>query len=171
MRQQFTALSDEQLLRQCAVDTYRASGPGGQKRNKTDSAVRLRHLPSGLQAIAEESRSQHENKQRALKRLRQRLYLTLREPFPPADADSVALWQAMAQHRLKLSQRDPRYWPTAALVLDALVAEDGELAKTAVLLGVSTGQLVRFLADNDKLWEQANRIRRQFGLHPLHRPQ
>jgi hypothetical protein len=56
------------------------------------------------------------------------------------------------------------------LVLDALVAQHGELAKTAALLGVSTGQLVRFLADNDRLLEQANRIRRQFGLHLLHRP-
>lgn len=167
MRQSYTQLSDEQLLRQCAVDTYRASGPGGQKRNKTDSAVRLRHLPSGLQAIAEESRSQHENKQRALKRLRQRFYLLLREPFPPAEADAVALLRQIPQHRLKLGQRDARYWPTVGLVLDALAAYQGQLAATAEALGVSTGQLVRFLADNDKLWEQANRLRQQFGLHPL----
>jgi len=167
MRQSYTQLSDEQLLRQCAVDTYRASGPGGQKRNKTDSAVRLRHLPSGLQAIAEESRSQHENKQRALKRLRQRFYLLLREPFPPAEPDAVALLRQIPQHRLKLGQRDARYWPTVGLVLDALAAYQGQLAATAEALGVSTGQLVRFLADNDKLWEQANRLRLQFGLHPL----
>src|SRR5471030_1793342 len=72
-------LDDARLLAQCAVDTYRASGPGGQKRNKTSSAVRLRHLPSGLLVIAEESRSQHENKARALRRLRQALYLKLRD--------------------------------------------------------------------------------------------
>src|SRR5947209_6375001 len=79
-RREWTALTDEQLLAQCEVDTYRASGPGGQKRNKTSSAVRLRHPPSGLLVIAEESRSQHENKARALRRLRQALYLKLREP-------------------------------------------------------------------------------------------
>lgn len=167
MRQHWTSLSDEQLLRQCAVDTYRASGPGGQKRNKTDSAVRLRHLPSGLQAIAEESRSQHENKQRALRRLRQRFYLDLREPFPPADAGSLALLQQIRQHQLKLGQRDARYWPTVALVLDALAAHRAQLAATANSLGVSTGQLVRFLADHQKTWERANQLRRQFGLHPL----
>ena len=65
-RSAWTNLSDAQLLDQSEVDTYRASGPGGQKRNKTSSAVRLRHLPSGLIVIAEESRSQHENRERAL---------------------------------------------------------------------------------------------------------
>src|SRR5262250_1573590 len=87
-------LSDAQLLAQCEVDTYRASGPGGQKRNKTSSAVRLRHPPSGLIVIAEESRSQHENRARALRRMRQALYLKLREPLAAAGltpADVAAL--------------------------------------------------------------------------------
>src|SRR6187402_2098375 len=78
-RSAWTALTDEQLLAQCEVDTYRASGPGGQKRNKTSSAVRLRHTPSGLIVIAEESRSQHENKAKALTRLAHELVLRLRE--------------------------------------------------------------------------------------------
>src|SRR5216684_7984296 len=82
-RRAWTALTDAQLLAQCEVDTYRASGPGGQKRNKTSSAVRLRHLPSGLIVIAEESRSQHENRARGLRRLRQALFLKLREPLGP----------------------------------------------------------------------------------------
>src|SRR4249920_3023929 len=77
-RRNWTSLTDPQLLAQCQVDTYRASGPGGQKRNKTSSAVRLRHGPTGLLVIAEESRSQHENKARALRRLRQALYLKVR---------------------------------------------------------------------------------------------
>src|SRR5437763_2370806 len=81
-RSHWANLSDPQLLAQCAVDTYRASGPGGQKRNKTSSAVRLRHLPSGLIVIAEESRSQHENRARALRRLRQALYLKVRDEIP-----------------------------------------------------------------------------------------
>src|SRR4051794_41766574 len=89
-RRTWTALTDAQLLAQCAVDTYRASGPGGQKRNKTSSAVRLRHLPSGLAVIAEESRSQHENRARALRRPPQAPYpqppgeLPPRAPAPPA---------------------------------------------------------------------------------------
>src|ERR1700760_557098 len=90
-RSAWTALTDAQLLAQCAVDTYRASGPGGQKRNKTSSAVRLRHLPSGLIVIAEESRSQHENRARALRRLPQALFLKLREELPPEARTAEAL--------------------------------------------------------------------------------
>ena len=78
----WSRLTEDQLLAQCEVDTYRASGPGGQKRNKTSSAVRLRHLPTGLIVIAEESRSQHENKAKALKRLWHGLFLHLRDELP-----------------------------------------------------------------------------------------
>src|SRR5207248_3803730 len=81
-RSTWSSLTEDQLLAQCEVDTYRASGPGGQKRNKTSSAVRLRHPPTGLIVIAEESRSQHENKARALRRLRRALFLKLRDPEP-----------------------------------------------------------------------------------------
>ena len=73
-RTHWAAFTDAQLLAQCEVDTYRASGPGGQKRNKTSSAVRLRHPPTGLIVIAEESRSQHENKAKCQQRLRRALH-------------------------------------------------------------------------------------------------
>src|SRR5471032_1625296 len=86
MRSAFTHLDDPRLLSQCGIDTYRASGPGGQKRNKTSSSVRLRHLPSGLLVIAEESSSQHENKAKALRRIRKALYLELSEAIPDAAA-------------------------------------------------------------------------------------
>jgi protein subunit release factor B len=72
--------SDDALVAQCEVDRYRASGPGGQHRNKTESAVRVRHRASGLSAIAEESRAQGENKARAIRRLREHLAIELRAP-------------------------------------------------------------------------------------------
>src|SRR5947199_10125021 len=87
----WTDLDDSRLLAQCHVDTYRASGPGGQKRNKTSSAVRLRHGPSGLMVIAGESRSQHENRARALRRLRRAFYLKLRENLTPEELTPPAL--------------------------------------------------------------------------------
>lgn len=65
--------SDEDLLRECEVDTFRASGPGGQHVNKTESAVRLTHPPSGVVVTCRQERSQHRNKALCLRKLRARV--------------------------------------------------------------------------------------------------
>lgn len=61
---------------------FRSSGPGGQKKNTTDSSVRLRHLPTGTVVVATQSRSQHRNKQLALEELERRLALRRRRRRP-----------------------------------------------------------------------------------------
>ncbi|HZE68903.1 MAG TPA: peptide chain release factor-like protein [Pyrinomonadaceae bacterium] len=73
--------SDEDLLRECEVETFRSSGPGGQHVNKTESAVRLRHLPSGVVVTSKQERSQHRNKALCLQRLRKNVeQLNYRRP-------------------------------------------------------------------------------------------
>ena len=65
--------SDQDLLAQCEVETHRSSGPGGQNVNTRDTAVRIRHLPSGIVVTCQRERSQLRNKQIALQQLRNRL--------------------------------------------------------------------------------------------------
>ncbi len=168
-RHAWTALTDEQLLAQCEVDTYRASGPGGQKRNKTSSAVRLRHPPSGLLVIAEESRSQHENKAKALRRLRQAFFLKLRNDLPREALAADFEYQAArnGEGRLDLGRKDPRFWPAVGVVLDVLAVVEARVSEAAEALGISTANLVAFLATEPKVWEQANHLRARFGHKPL----
>ena len=173
-RSTWSHLTEDQLLAQCDVDTYRASGPGGQKRNKTSSAVRLRHAPTGLIVIAEESRSQHENKAKALRRLWQTLFLHLRDELPPETLTP----EAVAAHpdyagardgagRLAMNPKNPRFWPAIGVALDVLSAVQARVGDAAALLGVSTGNLIDFLQTDPKAWQEANRLRTVCGQKPL----
>jgi hypothetical protein len=127
-----------------------------------------------LLVIAEESRSQHENKAKALRRLRQALFLKLREELPP-DALTAEKLGALADYaparsangRLHLGRKDPRFWPVVGVVLDVLQAKGARVAEAAEVLGISTGNLVDFLGTDGKVWEQANILRSRFGLKPL----
>ena len=72
----------QKLLRECDVETYRASGPGGQHRNKTESAVRMTHRPTGITRVATEHRSQLRNRELALERIWRALEARKRKPKP-----------------------------------------------------------------------------------------
>jgi len=65
--------SDKELLSQCEVDTFRSSGPGGQNVNRRETAVRLRHLPSGIVVTCQQERYQLRNRRIALAKLRSQL--------------------------------------------------------------------------------------------------
>jgi hypothetical protein len=161
-------LTDDALLAECRWDIYRGSGPGGQKRNKTSNTVRLTHLPTGTQVTAGESRSQSENRKRAVRRLRLKLAAGRREPvdlaaFEPPD------WflTVRAQSRIAASYRHPLYAAAGGLVLDLLAAVHGNPAAVGVNLGVSTTGVVKFLEDEKEFWTAANQIRADAGMAPL----
>jgi hypothetical protein len=165
--QDYLRLTDAALLAECEVDAYRSSGPGGQHRNKVESAVRLRHRPTGLSVIAEESRSQAENRARALRRLRKALALRVRHPIQPEGVPEAVRACVGRDGRLRVGRRDARYLPACAAVLDVLQALGGSVSATAGRLGVTTGNLSSFLTADEDLLAEANRIRAAFGLKPL----
>lgn len=154
-------LEDPRLLAECRVETYRASGPGGQKRNKTSSAVRISHPASGLSVVATESRSQHRNKSAALRRLRYQLALHLRQPVP--DNQAVILAGVGLDATLKMKD----YLLVMARVLDVLQSAGWSVSAAASRLGVSTGQIVGFLRADRKLGAYVNQQRGKVGLRSL----
>jgi len=185
---QFLRLEDRVLLAQCQVDRFRASGPGGQKRNKTDSAVRLRHGPTGLSAEAVESRSQHENRARALRRLRLTIALGARAALDggaarpvlddgaarPVLDDGAPRQEELAEalrigrgRSIEMGRRDARYAATVAAVFDVIEGHGWQIAEAAGDLGVSTSALGRFLEGEPAVWRAAQARRQAVGLAPL----
>jgi len=174
----FRDLNDQALLSQCHWDAFRGPGPGGQKRNKTSNSMRLTHEPTGIHVIAGESRSQVENKARALRRLKMQLALQFRKPIdphgwePPVWIDQIRVRPTKdapsgAGMRLQISHRHPLYFHLVGLVLDLLDAQRGRVANVAGLLGLSTSSVVKFLGDDPHLWGAANKIRIDAGQKPM----
>jgi len=160
---------DRDLLRECRLEAYRASGPGGQRRNKVSTAVRLRHEPSGICVTASESRSQNENRLRALRRLREAIALQIRLPvrhgrphWPPC--------VHVRNGRLRVSESNPAYPQVVAIVLDTLEACRGEPKPAARRLGLTTSSLLRFAYRHPKVWQALTHIRMAYGLPVLRAP-
>ena len=102
------------LLGQCEVTTFRASGPGGQHRNRRESAVRLHHIPTGIVVVATERRSQHQNRAMALERLSRKLAerRRRRKPRVPTRATAASrerrIEEKKARSMTKAGRRPPR---------------------------------------------------------------
>jgi hypothetical protein len=168
VRAHYLLATDDALIAQCEVDRYRASGPGGQHRNKTESAVRLRHKLSGVSAIGEDSRSQAENKLHAVRRLRAAIALEVREPAPPLPSPRLAALVAGGTAPLGAKTKlTGEYWAAIAELLDLLVDGGLEIAATAQKLGITTGALSKLLLHDEAVGRAVNDLRRARKMRPL----
>lgn len=157
------ALDPARLLAECEQRFTRRSGPGGQNRNKVETAVVLRHRPTGLVAEASERRSQGENRDRALFRLRSTLALEVRRPFSGAPSD---LWRSRCRGgKLAINPSHDDFPALLAEALDALDAHDYDAKIAADLFGCSASQLVGLLRDEPKALATVNARRADRGHH------
>ncbi len=166
-RADYLLASDDALIAQCEVDRYRASGPGGQHRNKTESAVRLRHKLTGVSAIGEDSRSQSENKLHAVRRLRAALALQVREPATAISPRLAAFVAAGTQPLGAKTRQTGEFWAAVGELLDLLVANGLEIGTTAQQLGITTGALSKLLLHDEHVARAINDLRRAKGMRPL----
>lgn len=155
----------DELLAACDVTTTRRGGPGGQHRNKVETAVVIRHRPTGVVAEASERRSQAENRSVAVRRLRVALAVSVRTP--PADARSSAWAQRVRAGRLSVARDHADYPTLVAEALDQLAASDWRLADAAPRLGITTSQLVALFRRSTAVWQAVNGLRRRAGLPRL----
>jgi hypothetical protein len=156
-------LDDAALRKACLEERYKSSGPGGQRRNKVETAVRFRHRPSGVAVHSDDSRLLQENRVRALRRLRGRIAAEVRAPFDLASPELPPefLAQRGPKGALAVNRRNPAYPLVVATVLDALEAADGSYAKAARALGLTTSQVMRFLRSDGEVWRAVEQMRRK----------
>jgi RF-1 domain len=159
------ALDPKAFALQCATRFTRRSGPGGQNRNKVETAVIVVHRPTGLGAEAAERRSQAENLKTALFRLRVNLAIQVRRPF--RDAPSL-LWISRCRGgRIVVSPSHDDFPALLAEAIDALDASTYDVKTAASALGCSASQLIKFLKSEPRAFQVVNERRKALELHPL----
>jgi hypothetical protein len=156
-------LDDAVLLAACREDRFRSGGPGGQHANRTDSAVRLTHAASGIEAQCQDHREQARNRQEALRRLRIRLACGQR-----GLSDPIWLQPWVSGGRIAVRDHAQDYPAVVAVLLDALDRHRGIVAMAAAELKVSTSQFVKCLAADKDVLHAANRLRAAYDLGALH---
>ncbi|XP_062110000.1 uncharacterized protein LOC133821856 [Humulus lupulus] len=172
----FLELTDQELMGQCEMSTFKSSGPGGQHRNKRESAVRLKHLPTGIIAQAVEDRSQHMNRASAVARLRTLLALKVRNTVdleaysPPRELLQILPAKSTIRGSdcgSQIGPKNPKFVLGMQALLDLIFAVNGSIADAAKYLGLSTGALSRLILSDDSLRLAVNELRTSKGMKPL----
>ena len=161
------AMPPDRLLADCEVRFSRRSGPGGQNRNKVETAAILTHRPTGLAAEANERRSQGENRAVALMRLRVNLALGVRSEPDPRGGPSDRWRSRLKGGKVVVSPPHEDFPALLAEALDALAASDFDAKAAAEALGCSASQLVKLLKLEPRASKMLNARRAERGLRPL----
>ena len=159
-------LSTDELLANCVVRSQRRGGPGGQHRNKVETAVVIEHTSTGLRAEASERRSQADNRRMAIVRMRMLLAMEHREA---SDLVSVSsLWRSrIAGTRIDVSTEHEDFPAILAELLDGLLAFSYDLSETSKHFAVTSSQLVSLLRSYPPALTLVNTKRNELGLHRL----
>lgn len=156
-----------ELLRVCDTIRTRRSGPGGQHRNKVETAIVLTHRPTGLQAEAGERRSQSDNLRVATFRLRLLLALEVRTEREASSIPSP-LWTARCvQGRLQINPEHDDFPALLAEALDVLAQQAFDVPTAADLLGCTSSQLLKLLKREPRAFLRVNQERHAIGLSRL----
>lgn len=162
------SLPVEQLIADCKFERTRRGGPGGQHRNKVESAIVVTHQPTGVIGQAAERRSQHANRDVAIERLRVNLALAVRTAIDAENFEPSELWRSRCRAgRIAVNVKHQDFATLLAEAIDVLTVCDFDHAVAAKLLGVSNSQLVKFLKLNPLGMELLNRNREKLGLGRL----
>ena len=161
-------LDDPTLRGQCRETFGRSSGPGGQHRNKVDTAVRLTHLPTGIEVTAAERRSQAQNRSAARHRLRIKLAVTLRTAVRREHYRPSALWLQRKQGtKLPVNPANRDFPALLAEAMDVVAARNFDVAGAAGMLGITMSQLVKLVGREHKALAWVNEGRASLGLPVL----
>jgi hypothetical protein len=158
----------DELLKDCEIRRTRASGPGGQHRNKVETAIEITHRPTQIVAAAAERRSQEQNRRVAVTRLRLALAVQHRTPVSELVEPSTLWTSRCVSSRIQCNDSHKDFPALIAEALNAVHAKAYDVRKSAAALGCSTTQLIRFLSRVPEALNAVNRERTTRGLGKLH---
>ena len=161
------ALSSAQLLAACDVRRTRRSGPGGQHRNKVETAVVITHQPTGVKGQASQRRSQSQNLSAAVFRLRVNLALAVRTQHGLEGVPSNGWLCRVVGGRIAIRLQHDDFPTLLAEALDVLAACDLDVQRSAAALRCTPSQLTKFLKLEPRALSQINARRRELGLRLL----